>query len=384
MSLQNDSNSENDLYLLQELNDENIIIYNGVNLNDNYENENIFDNYLGSIPENNQFYHLYNEVLPHQNNDEEEENFDNTPENTINLDNNIKEVDFKHQKEKKEEVPIEFNNIPENNEEFDSINEKTVYLKTINNNKENKKKKEKKGKKEKKQEKEKTKEYKKKEKVLGKKRGRKSSNEQYHDNSKEHSREELGNATRKMLTSCIDCAHSFIKLNTKHDFMKPTITAVWEENKEKKPVKLINSHEKLRKLVNQTLYTFYHDYTFPKKFNFGDGFNYIKDLKLRKIKMLEAYKEWLESIKEEEKNKKIKKLTALLDLKFIQFLDVYLDYGYESYDNKKIEIDEKKYGFKSIDLKDFVAYKQIRYEFSGDETKQNYYRTHLKKIIHGN
>ena len=133
-----------------------------MNLNDNYENENIFDNYLGSIPENNQFYHLYNEVLPHQNTDEEEENFDNTPENTINLDNNIKEVDFKHQKEKKEEVPIEFNNIPENNEEFDSINEKTVYLKTINNNKENKKKKEKKGKKEKKQEKEKTKEYKKK------------------------------------------------------------------------------------------------------------------------------------------------------------------------------------------------------------------------------
>ena len=54
----------------------------------------------------------------------------------------------------------------------------------------------------------------------------------------------------------------------------------------------------------------------------------------------------------------------------------------ESYDNKKIEIDEKKYGFKFIDLQYFTTYKQICYEFSDDVNKQNYYRTHLKKIIH--
>ena len=138
MSLPNDSNSENELYLRQELNDENNMIYNGVNLNHNFENENIFDNYHNSIQENNQFYDFYNEDPQHQFNDEEE-NFDNTPENTINEKNIIREINFNHQNEKKEEEPIEFNNIPENNEEFDSIDAKTVYFKTININKEKKK-----------------------------------------------------------------------------------------------------------------------------------------------------------------------------------------------------------------------------------------------------
>ena len=44
---------------------------------------------------------------------------------------------------------------------------------------------------------------------------------------------------------------------------------------------------------------------------------------------------------------------------------------------------KKKYGFKYIDLQDFATYKQIRYEFSKDDTKQNHYRTHLKKILYG-
>ena len=94
------------------------------------------------------------------------------------------------------------------------------------------------------------------------------------------------------------------------------------------------------------------------------------------------HKKEIDKIIEEEKNKKIKSSTAILDLEFIKLLDVFLDYGYESYDNKKIEIDEKKYGFKFIDLQYFTTYKQICYEFSDDVNKQNYYRTHLKKIIH--
>ena len=101
-----------------------------------------------------------------------------------------------------------------------------------------------------------------------------------------------------------------------------------------------------------------------------------------RLKKMKDYKKEVDDIIENEKKKKEKKSTAILDLKFIKLLDVFLDYGYETYDNKIIEIDEKKYGFKYIDLQDFTTYKQIRDEFSKDVTEQNHYRTHLKKILH--
>ena len=168
--------------------------------------------------------------------------------------------------------------------------------------------------------------------------------------------------------------------------LKPTITAIKDETETKKLKKFINSNKKIRELSEQTLYKFYHDYTFPKKYKGCKEIKNIADPKLKKQKKLESLKEYrqkLDKIIEDEKSEKIKLATAILNLKFKQFLNVFLDYGYESYDNKKIEIDPKKYGFNILDLQEFTTYKQIRYKFSDDVAKQNHYREHLKKIING-
>ena len=369
--------------------------------NDQFPYESIFDYYNDSSPGTNIFY---NEEILNENCDEEgRENIELEPENKTELADVIEQTDLNNRKE----IQLNnFDNILENDESanLNNISAKTFELNTINNNREKKKKKEKKEKsedtaqkKEKKEKKSKKPKKEKKEKkseggnektLLGKKRGRKSKNEKY-DDSIIHPAEELGNRTRIIVTSCIKCVHEFIKPKfhqKKINLLEPTITAIKDETETKKLKKFINSNKKIRELSEQTLYKFYHDYTFPKKYKGWKEIKNIADPKLKKQKKFESLKEYrqkLDKIIEDEKNEKIKLATAILNLKFKQFLNVFLDYGYESYDNKKIEIDPKKYGFNILDLQEFTTYKQIRYKFSDDVAKQNHYREHLKKIING-
>ena len=369
--------------------------------NDQFPYESIFDYYNDSSPGTNIFY---NEEILNENCDEEgRENIELEPENKTELADVIEQTDLNNQKE----IQLNnFDNILENDESanLNNISAKTFELNTINNNREKKKKKEKKEKsedtaqkKEKKEKKSKKPKKEKKEKkseggnektLLGKKRGRKSKNEKY-DDSIIHPAEELGNRTRIIVTSCIKSIHEFIKPKfhqKKINLLEPTITAIKDETETKKLKKLINSKKKIRELSEQTLYKFYHDYTFPKKYKGWKEIKNIADPKLKKQKKFESLKEYrqkLDKIIEDEKSEKIKLATAILNLKFKQFLNVFLDYGYESYDNKKIEIDPKKYGFNILDLQEFTTYKQIRYKFSDDVAKQNHYREHLKKIING-
>ena len=369
--------------------------------NDQFPYESIFDYYNDSSPVTNIFY---NEEILNENCDEEgRENIELEPENKTELADVIEQTDLNNQKE----IQLNnFDNILENDESanLNNISAKTFELNTINNNREKKKKKEKKEKsedtaqkKEKKEKKSKKPKKEKKEKkseggnektLLGKKRGRKSKNEKY-DDSIIHPAEELGNRTRIIVTSCIKSIHEFIKPKfhqKKINLLEPTITAIKDETETKKLKKLINSKKKIRELSEQTLYKFYHDYTFPKKYKGWKEIKNIADPKLKKQKKFESLKEYrqkLDKIIEDEKSEKIKLATAILNLKFKQFLNVFLDYGYESYDNKKIEIDPKKYGFNILDLQEFTTYKQIRYKFSDDVAKQNHYREHLKKIING-
>ena len=381
---------------------------NGMNDGNNEQEQNaqfpyesIFDYYNDSSPGTNIFY---NEEILNENCDEEgRENIELAPENKTELADVIEQTDLNNQKE----IQLNnFDNILENDESanLNNISAKTFELNTINNNREKKKKKEKKEKsedtaqkKEKKEKKSKKPKKEKKEKkseggnektLLGKKRGRKSKNEKY-DDSIIHPAEELGNRTRIIVTSCNESIHEFIKPifhQKKINLLKPTITAIKDETETKKLKKFINSNKKIRELSEQTLYKFYHDYTFPKKYKGCKEIKNIADPKLKKQKKLESLKEYrqkLDKIIEDEKSEKIKLATAILNLKFKQFLNVFLDYGYESYDNKKIEIDPKKYGFNILDLQEFTTYKQIRYKFSDDVAKQNHYREHLKKIING-
>ena len=369
--------------------------------NDQFPYESIFDYYNDSSPGTNIFY---NEEILNENCDEEgRENIELEPENKTELADVIEQTDLNNQKE----IQLNnFDNILENDESanLNNISAKTFELNTINNNREKKKKKEKKEKsedsaqkKEKKEKKTKKPKKEKKEKkseggnektLLGKKRGRKSKNEKY-DDSIIHPAEELGNRTRIIVTSCIKSIHEFIKPKfhqKKINLLEPTITAIKDETETKKLKKLINSKKKIRELSEQTLYKFYHDYTFPKKYKGWKEIKNIADPKLKNQKKFESLKEYrqkLDKIIEDEKSEKIKLATAILNLKFKQFLNVFLDYGYESYDNKKIEIDPKKYGFNILDLQEFTTYKQIRYKFSDDVAKQNHYREHLKKIING-
>ena len=369
--------------------------------NDQFPYESIFDYYNDSSPGTNIFY---NEEILNENCDEEgRENIELEPENKTELADVIEQTDLNNRKE----IQLNnFDNILENDESanLNNISAKTFELNTINNNREKKKKKEKKEKsedtaqkKEKKEKKSKKPKKEKKEKkseggnektLLGKKRGRKSKNEKY-DDSIIHPAEELGNRTRIIVTSCIKSIHEFIKPKfhqKKINLLEPTITAIKDETETKKLKKFINSKKKIRELSEQTLYKFYHDYTFPKKYKGWKEIKNIADPKLKKQKKFESLKEYrqkLDKIIEDEKSEKIKLATAILNLKFKQFLNVFLDYGYESYDNKKIEIDPKKYGFNILDLQEFTTYKQIRYKFSDDVAKQNHYREHLKKIING-
>ena len=371
MSLSSSSNSENQFNLRSESNDEINLEIRGEDLDFNFHNQNILEHYQEPITENN---HIYNEFYPHQNIKEENNYFDSTPKNTIDLEEKIEQTSVNN---KKEEELSDFDNIPEEKENLSNGLSETFFANNIHNNKEKNEKKEKKEEKVKKEDSKKNKNY------LGKKRGRKSKSEKCDDDSKVHPGTELGNITRKMLTSFTSNAHYFIKdyINNKK-LVQPTITAIYEKGKDKINRRLINSHENIRKLVHKTVYTFYHDYTFPKNVNGSKKIEDSVESEKNRQKWMNNHKKEIDKIIEEEKNKKIKSSTAILDLEFIQLLDVFLDYGYESYDNKKIEIDEKKYGFKFIDLQYFTTYKQICYEFSDDVNKQNYYRTHLKKIIH--
>ena len=394
-NLENEQNAQNDEN--NGMNDGN----NEQEQNDQFPYESIFDYYNDSSPGTNIFY---NEEILNENCDEEgRENIELEPENKTELADVIEQTDLNNQKE----IQLNnFDNILENDESanLNNISAKTFELNTINNNREKKKKKEKKEKsedtaqkKEKKEKKSKKPKKEKKEKkseggnektLLGKKRGRKSKNEKY-DDSIIHPAEELGNRTRIIVTSCIKSIHEFIKPKfhqKKINLLEPTITAIKDETETKKLKKFINSKKKIRELSEQTLYKFYHDYTFPKKYKGWKEIKNIADPKLKKQKKFESLKEYrqkLDKIIEDEKSEKIKLATAILNLKFKQFLNVFLDYGYESYDNKKIEIDPKKYGFNILDLQEFTTYKQIRYKFSDDVAKQNHYREHLKKIING-
>ena len=205
-------------------------------------------------------------------------------------------------------------------------------------------------------------------------RPRKDSKEK-EDGTKRHTNKEIGNVTRKMLTSLKKKVHKFIKTFTRFKFYELTIKKF-----------ITGSHRKIRKFLKLTLFKLYHSHTLPKNFK-GVKLLKLKDinnLKKRRKKKIEALKEYKKSIIkiiDDEKAQEIKPVTAILDLTLLNFLKIYLDYGYIDNIKKEIEIDENKYGLKFIYLQGFPTYYETKNEFSSNESEQNYYREHLKRII---
>ena len=192
------------------------------------------------------------------------------------------------------------------------------------------------------------------------------------DDAKRHSREEMGNANRKMIKSCKKFAHKSIKKVTGLKLYEPTIT---EEVK--------GSHKKILKFLKTKFYSLYHDYTLPKRIKNCEKLRNIKDAKKKKNekkKLMRGFQKYLEEII---KDKKIK---AVLDLTLLDFLKIYLKYGYsdeKGAKNKKkqIKINKKKYGFKTIELKNFTTYIEIKDKFSENITKQENFRKNLLNFI---
>ena len=192
------------------------------------------------------------------------------------------------------------------------------------------------------------------------------------DDAKRHSREEMGNANRKMIKSCKKFAHKSIKKVTGLKLYEPTIT---EEVK--------GSHKKILKFLKKKFYTLYHDYTLPKRIKNCEKLRNIKDAKKKKNekkKLMRGFQKYLEEII---KDKKIK---AVLDLTLLDFLKIYLKYGYSNENGaknkkKQIKINKKKYGFKTIELKNFTTYIEIKDKFSENITKQENFRKNLLNFI---
>ena len=193
------------------------------------------------------------------------------------------------------------------------------------------------------------------------------------DGIKRHTNKEIGNVTRKMLTSLKKKAHKFIKFFTRFKFYEPNIKKF-----------ITGSHRKIRRLLKLKLVKLYFSHTLPKNFEGVKRLKNIKNLKLKrkkKIKLLRNYKISISNKILDEEAQEIRPVTAILDLTLLDFLKIYLDYGYNENNNRTIEIDENIYGLKFINLTEFKTYYETKNEFSLDLSEQNYYREHLKRII---
>ena len=80
----------------------------------------------------------------------------------------------------------------------------------------------------------------------------------------------------------------------------------------------------------------------------------------KKIELLSKYRNSIITKKEEEEKLEQKRITAVLDLTFLDFLKIFLEYGYEN-NNLTIKIDEQKYGFSEINLENFKKKDYIQY-----------------------
>ena len=199
------------------------------------------------------------------------------------------------------------------------------------------------------------------------------------NNTKRHTSEELVNATKKIIIEFKRIVHRFIKSYTGFKFFEPTIY----DN--------INKENNIVKLLQETFYTIYTnpDYTLPKNIKGVENLRHItnkEEKRKMKKKLLITHKVLIDEKKDNEIKKNQKPMTAILDLTFLDFFEIFVEYGYKN-DNLTIKIDEEKYGFDEIKLKDiglkknFKTYSEIKYKFHKKEEKLEKYRKHLKDFI---
>ena len=200
---------------------------------------------------------------------------------------------------------------------------------------------------------------------------------------KRHSKYELCNTRRKIIRACKKSINKFLNslIHLKgFKFFEPTIT---EQIKGK--------CDEIVEFLKNTLYTIYTKYTKPKRVKNDKVLKNIKtieDKNKKKMELLAEFHKKIDELMKKEENKKEKPITALLNLTFLDYLKIFLDYGYKNKygikrTKKEIKICENKYGIKTIKLKNFDTYIKIKEKFSLDKEEQKYYRACLRNLIKG-
>ena len=220
-------------------------------------------------------------------------------------------------------------------------------------------------------------------KYTGRKRGRYSRKQkanQENSGLKVHSDDEIGNMYRKIFNKfkkyLCEFVNKYIKKYTpEFQFFEPTI---------KEDIKSWND---IIRFLHITSLELFNKHTAPKNMKGANNLvdmNKEEKVKFKKALVKERNKPIMERMKKEENMEK-KPVTAIMETTLLDFLRVFLNYGYDPNINMTIEIDETKYGFDKLVLEGFETYITItqRGELKIDVEKSDELRKYLKKKIYG-
>ena len=149
--------------------------------------------------------------------------------------------------------------------------------------------------------------------------------------------------------------------------------------------KIDSTVERYQKLFKENIITLYKQYSWPKRLK-GNKKTGDKNLdRITRGKTIGKYQLLMEvfinTLLETEKDSKEKQIKALLNLKLIDFLTIYLNDKGETNQKKLIRVDQNEYGFEFIDLGNFAVYDNCKHKFSDKEDEQEKYRTNIIKIM---
>ena len=143
---------------------------------------------------------------------------------------------------------------------------------------------------------------------------------------------------------------------------------------------------KMNEFVKEELKTLFCEYDQLKtRVKDEDSLKQFNEKEKREIKKKSYYnnKQKIELFLEKEKNEIKKPITALFDSKCNDLFNIYMNFGYDKNIEKKIKIDEKKYGIPFLEIKGFGTYKEYIESSTDEKQKENQhvYRDFINSMI---
>ena len=143
---------------------------------------------------------------------------------------------------------------------------------------------------------------------------------------------------------------------------------------------------KMKEFVKEELKTLFCEYDQLKtRVKDEDSLKQFNEKEKREIKKKSYYnnKQKIELFLEKEKNEIKKPITALFDSKCNDLFNIYMNFGYDKNIEKKIKIDEKKYGIPFLEIKGFGTYKEYIESSTDEKLKENQhvYRDFINSML---